>query len=249
MFQSAVLLVESHQMTQELLRQSLEDAGARVHAFAAAATAYDFLQDHPADLVLTDWISGPLDGLELCKLIKRSKQHAHIPVVIMAERASEIDAVTALEVGAEDYVRKPLLVRELLARLKKILQRNHRGLAPPSEKIPPAPPPFGYAVSDEVIEVKEIRLDTTSHQAFLDNSELTLTYSEFRLLELFLANPGRVFQRNAIIEKINGIDYYATERSVDVLVVGLRKKLGPYKKYLETVRGVGYRFSERSSNF
>jgi DNA-binding response OmpR family regulator len=176
--------------------------------------------------------------------MKRSKKLSHIPVIIMADRDGEIDAVTALEVGAEDYIRKPILVRELLTRLKKIIQRKQEfdffqetntTLIDTNEMVK----------SDDIIQLKGIKLNTASHKAFLQNLEIELTYSEFRLLELFLVNPGRVFQRNAIIEKINGIDYYATERSVDVLVVGLRKKLGEFKKYLETVRGVGYRFSER----
>jgi DNA-binding response OmpR family regulator len=176
--------------------------------------------------------------------MKRSKKMAHIPVVIMADRDSEIDAVTALEVGAEDYIRKPILVRELLTRLKKIIQRK-QDLNPFSTIVVPPPTESEMTKTEDIIQLKGIQLNISSHKAFLQNLEIELTYSEFRLLELFLVHPGRVFQRNAIIEKINGIDYYATERSVDVLVVGLRKKLGEFKKYLETVRGVGYRFSDR----
>lgn len=245
MYQSSVLLIESNVETLHLLSQNFQWEGANVKTFNNAANAYEYLQTNSADIVVTDWILSALNGLELCKMMKRSKKLAHIPVVIMAERDSEIDAVTALEIGAEDYIRKPVPVRELLTRVKKIIQRQHdipyhNGSAAVQLE------PNGYAKSDEVIQIKEIKLDTTRHKAFLQNQEIELTYSEFRLLELFLSNPGRVYQRNSIIEKINGIDYYATERSVDVLVVGLRKKLGEYHKYLETVRGVGYRFSERA---
>jgi DNA-binding response OmpR family regulator len=244
MYQSSVLLIESNHDTLNLISQNIQMEGAVVQAFNNASSAYDYLQGHTPDLVLTDWISSALNGLELCKIMKRSKKMAHIPVVIMADRDSEIDAVTALEVGAEDYIRKPILVRELLTRLKKIIQRK-QDLNPFSTIVASPPTESEMTKTEDIIQLKGIKLNTSSHKAFLQNLEIELTYSEFRLLELFLVHPGRVFQRNAIIEKINGIDYYATERSVDVLVVGLRKKLGEFKKYLETVRGVGYRFSDR----
>jgi DNA-binding response OmpR family regulator len=244
MYQSSVLLIESNHDTLNLISQNIQMEGAVVQAFNNASSAYEYLQGHTPDLVLTDWISSTLNGLELCKIMKRSKKMAHIPVVIMADRDSEIDAVTALEVGAEDYIRKPILVRELLTRLKKIIQRK-QDLNPFSTIVVPPPTESEMTKTEDIIQLKGIQLNISSHKAFLQNLEIELTYSEFRLLELFLVHPGRVFQRNAIIEKINGIDYYATERSVDVLVVGLRKKLGEFKKYLETVRGVGYRFSDR----
>ena len=244
MYQSSVLLIESNHDTLNLISQNIQMEGAVVQAFNNASSAYEYLQGHTPDLVLTDWISSTLNGLELCKIMKRSKKMAHIPVVIMADRDSEIDAVTALEVGAEDYIRKPILVRELLTRLKKIIQRK-QDLNPFSTIVVPPPTESEMTKTEDIIQLKGIQLNISSHKAFLQNLEIELTYSEFRLLELFLVHPGRVFQRNAIIEKINGIDYYATERSVDVLVVGLRKKLGEFKKYLQTVRGVGYRFSDR----
>jgi DNA-binding response OmpR family regulator len=244
MYQSSVLLIESNHDTLNLISQNIQMEGAVVQAFNNASSAYEYLQGHTPDLVLTDWISSTLNGLELCKIMKRSKKMAHIPVVIMADRDSEIDAVTALEVGAEDYIRKPILVRELLTRLKKIIQRK-QDLNPFSTIVVPPPTESEMTKTEDIIQLKGIQLNISSHKAFLQNLEIELTYSEFRLLELFLVHPGRVFQRNTIIEKINGIDYYATERSVDVLVVGLRKKLGEFKKYLETVRGVGYRFSDR----
>lgn len=244
MYQSSVLLIESNHDTLNLISQNIQMEGAVVQAFNNASSAYEYLQGHTPDLVLTDWISSALNGLELCKIMKRSKKMAHIPVVIMADRDSEIDAVTALEVGAEDYIRKPILVRELLTRLKKIIQRK-QDLNLFSTIVVPPPTESEMTKAEDIIQLKGIQLNISSHKAFLQNLEIELTYSEFRLLELFLVHPGRVFQRNAIIEKINGIDYYATERSVDVLVVGLRKKLGEFRKYLETVRGVGYRFSDR----
>lgn len=244
MYQSSVLLIESNHDTLNLISQNIQMEGAVVQAFNNASSAYEYLQGHTPDLVLTDWISSALNGLELCKIMKRSKKMAHIPVVIMADRDSEIDAVTALEVGAEDYIRKPILVRELLTRLKKIIQRK-QDLNPFSTIVASPLTESEMTKTEDIIQLKGIKLNTSSHKAFLQNLEIELTYSEFRLLELFLVHPGRVFQRNAIIEKINGIDYYATERSVDVLVVGLRKKLGEFKKHLETVRGVGYRFSDR----
>lgn len=244
MYQSSILLIDANTDTLQSLTSNFQQEGAKVTTFNNAARAYDYLKKGTADLVITDWTMATLDGLELCKLLKRSQQHAHIPVVMLTDRESEIDAVTALEVGVEDYIRKPVKVRELIVRMKNILRRKE---AYPTvhdfSNVPAAPATDRPTASQQtVIKLHEVSLDTYSHKAYLLDKEMNLTYSEFKLLELFISNPRRVYQRSTIIEKISGIDYFVTERSVDVMVVGLRKKLGKYKKYLETVRGVGYRF-------
>jgi DNA-binding response OmpR family regulator len=245
MYRSSILLIDANANTLQALTSNFQREGAKVNTFTNAAMGYDFLKKGTADLIITDWDVATFDGLELCKLLKRSQQHAHIPVVMLTDRESEIYAVTALEVGVEDYIRKPVKVRELIVRMKNILRRKEsyptlpdfkNGSTAASEMDQPT------ARRKTVIKLNEVSLDNYSHRAYLLDKEIDLTYSEFKLLELFISNPRRVYQRSSIIEKISGIDYFVTERSVDVMVVGLRKKLGEYKKYLETVRGVGYRF-------
>ena len=244
MYRSSVLLIDTDTIIIERLSQCFQREGAIVQTFHDALSAFDYLQkEKDTDVVVTNWTLPQLDGLELCKMIKRDAELSHIPVVMMADRDSEIDAVIALEVGAEDFVRKPLMVRELITRVKKIIQRqkSYNRHFSASNALAQAP----KLHENEVLQHQGIKIDSYRHKAYWKDKEMNLTYSEFKLLELFLSHPGRVFQRSLIIEKISGIDYFATERSVDVMVVGLRKKLGKQKHILETVRGVGYRFNEK----
>jgi len=244
MYRSSILLIDANAETLQALTANFQREGATVTTFNNASRGYDYLKKGTADLIVTDWNKAIFDGLDLCKLVKRSQQHAHIPLVMLTDRESEIDAVTALEVGVEDYIRKPVKVRELIVRMKNILRRkeNYHPIHDLNNGLTATAEDRAIAVRQPVIKLNEVSLDNYSHKAYLLDKELNLTYSEFKLLELFISNPRRVYQRSTIIEKISGIDYFVTERSVDVMVVGLRKKLGEYKKYLETVRGVGYRF-------
>lgn len=177
------------------------------------------------DLVITDWMLPGMDGLELCKQLKRSPATQTIPIVMVTGRSHEIDVVTALELGAEEYIVKPFRVLELLTRLKKILERQRN-------------------VSKDVITRGGLIIDLPAYRVYLNGVLLDLTIAEFRLLELLSRQPGKVFSRSQIMEEINGASYFADKRAIDVQVVGLRKKMGSCKAVLETVRSVGYRFNE-----
>ena len=157
-----------------------------------------------------------------------------IPLVMLTGKNDEIDAVTALEVGAEDYITKPIRIRELLSRVKKILRRKTTEEIVTTRKD-----------VRESIECGVLKMNLISYKVFINDEQLELTIGEFKLLELLAKQPGKVFSRNQIIEKINGSQYFATERSIDVQIAGLRKKLGEFKDAVETVRSVGYRFNER----
>jgi DNA-binding response OmpR family regulator len=150
---------------------------------------------------------------------------------MLTGKTDEIDTVTALEVGAEDYMTKPIRIREMLSRVKKILRR---GTSEDTVRT-------GKEVKD-FIECGVLKMNLNSYKVLINDAPLELTIGEFKLLELLAKQPGKVFSRNQIIEKINGAQYFATERSIDVQIAGLRKKLGPYKEAVETVRSVGYRF-------
>ena len=157
-----------------------------------------------------------------------------ILLVMLTGKNDEIDAVTALEVGAEDYITKPIRIKELMSRVKKILRRKTNEETVSVRKD-----------VRESIDCGVLKMNLVSYKVFINDEQLELTIGEFKLLELLAKQPGKVFSRTQIIEKINGSQYFATERSIDVQIAGLRKKLGEFKDAVETVRSVGYRFNER----
>jgi len=187
------------------------------------------------DLVITDWMLPEMDGLDFCRNMKRHPSTQEIPVVMLTCKNDEIDVVTALEVGAEEYISKPIRIKEMLTRIKKILRR----------KVNEAYVKSGVESKESIIKGR-LKLDLASYTVYLEDESLDLTIVEFKLLELLVRQPGKVFSRSQIIERINGMDYFAAERSVDVQVAGLRKKMGIYKDGIETVRSVGYRLNEKA---
>jgi len=228
-----IVLIDDHYEILELLKYNLVNEGYEVKGFFNAVDALKFINIDNTDLVLTDWMLPEMDGLEFCKNLKMSSSTQNIPLIMLTGKSDEIDAVTALEVGAEDYIIKPIRIKEMLSRIKKVLRRK--------------------IVEDTGRQRKEVResidygtlkMNLISYKVFIKDEELELTIGEFKLLEMLAKQPGKVFSRSQIIERINGSQYFATERSIDVQIAGLRKKLGDYKDAVETVRSVGYRFNE-----
>jgi len=233
MKKNRLVVIDDHYDVLEILKHHLVNDGYEVKIFFNAVDALKYINGDNTDLVITDWMLPEMDGLELCKNLKMSQSTQDIPLIMLTGKNEEIDAVTALEVGAEDYLSKPIRIRELLSRVKKILKRRSGEEAGRPKK-----------EMREIIECGPLKMNRVSYKVFLNDELLELTIGEFKLLELLANQPGKVFSRNQIIEKINGAQYFATERSIDVQVAGLRKKLGDYKDAVETVRSVGYRFSE-----
>lgn len=228
-----LVVIDDHYDILELLQYNLTREEYEVKNFVNAVDALKYITRENTDMVLTDWMLPEMDGLDLCKNLKHSLATRDIPVVMITGKNDEIDVVTALEVGAEDYIVKPFRIKEMLSRIKKILRRQ----SPETDK--------GAGREDKDIIIKgRLKIDIAAYKIYLNEEILDLTIGEFKLLELLAGHPGKVFSRNQIIERINGSDYFATERSIDVQIVGLRKKLGPFKNALETVRSVGYRFNE-----
>lgn len=232
MRKNRLVIIDDQYDVLELLKYNFTREGYEVKYFFTAVDALKYITNDNTDLVLTDWVLPEMDGLELCKNLKMSIATQDIPLVMLTGKNDEIDAVTALEVGADDYLVKPLRIKEMLTRVKKILRRK---IADDTVKTT-------TSVQDK-LDFGALRLDVIAYKVYLNNCELDLTIGEFKLLELLAKYPGKVFSRNQIIEKINGPQYFATERSIDVQIVGLRKKLGIYKEAVETVRSVGYRFN------
>jgi two-component system phosphate regulon response regulator PhoB len=167
-----------------------------------------------------------VDGFDVCKDLKSQPDTQEIPVIMLTAKSEDIDVVTGLELGADDYITKPFSPRVLIARVRAILRKKN--------KLSEA-----QKTGDKIIRIQDIVIDTRKHLVRVNDKTIDLTFSEFRLLQLLAERPG--YQ---IVDALRGEDYPVTDRSVDVQVVGLRKKLGSSGKYIQTVRGVGYRFKE-----
>ncbi|MDR2850257.1 MAG: response regulator transcription factor [Verrucomicrobiota bacterium] len=221
-----ILVVEDDPDIQALLRYHIEQHGYRADSVADGSLAADAARRMRPSLILLDLMLPGLDGLEVCRRLKSDPQTAAIPIIMVTARDEEADIVSGLELGAVDYICKPFRPREVMARIRAALRRD----APP-EADTDAPP----------LRYRELLMDPVSHQATLHGEPVTLTAGEFRLLFFLAARPGRVFTREQIINAVRGEDYAVTDRSVDVQVAGLRRKLDDFGTALETVRSIGYR--------
>ncbi|WP_224994934.1 response regulator transcription factor [Cesiribacter sp. SM1] len=230
----SIVVVDDEADILELLKYNFEKEGARVQVFSSGNAAYAYLKDHLPDLIVSDWMMPDLDGLELYQRLEKEPGFKGIPYVILTARSLEEEVVKALELGVDDCIVKPVRIKELIARVKRLVHRQKKsGLEDTHEK--------NTAAGDHLLKYREIAMNLEQHKVYVDASHIDLTYSEFKLLQLLISRKGKVYSRNQIIENLNGMDCGATERSVDVQVVGLRKKIEPLRSYLETVRGIGYR--------
>jgi two-component system phosphate regulon response regulator PhoB len=221
-----VMIVEDEVDLATTLEYNLRQAGYDVRVAHTGRSALALVAQHPLpDLVVLDLMLPDLTGVQVCRRIRDDEALGNIPVVMCTAKGEEIDRVVGLEVGADDYVVKPYSMRELLLRIRAVLRRLQR----PEESVTART--FG-----------KLKIDHESHRAWVDASEITLTAIEFRLLDVFIARAGRVQTREALLEDVWGLDRDTTTRTVDTHVKRLREKLGDLAGYIETVRGVGYRF-------
>ncbi|MEW6657665.1 MAG: response regulator transcription factor [Thermodesulfobacteriota bacterium] len=226
MAKEQILVIEDDEDILQLLKYNLAKEGYQVAAAVSGEGALRALKPNLPDLVLLDLMLPGMDGLEVCRLLKREAKTSRIPIIMLTAKGEEADIVTGLELGADDYITKPFSPRVMLARVRTVLRRRQA-----------EPPPAGATIKRH-----ELVMDPGRHEALVNGQPLDLTLTEFRLLHLLASRPGWVFTRDQIVKGVHGDDYPASDRSVDVQVVSLRKKLGSCGKYLETVRGVGYRF-------
>ncbi len=225
-----ILVVEDEAPIQELLQFNLERTKYRVKVVDSGEEALEAAAKYQPGLILLDIMLPGADGLEVCKRLKADPTTRHIPIIMLTALCEEADIVTGLELGADDYITKPFSPRVLLARVKAALRR-----------IEAAKP---VAEDGEKINIHSISIDIGRHKVEADGEDVSLTYTEFKVLQLLAKQPGRVFTRYQIVDAVHGDDYPVTDRSVDVQIVGLRKKLGDAGRFIETVRGIGYRFKE-----
>jgi DNA-binding response OmpR family regulator len=226
-----ILIVEDEEQLAELVRDHLVAAGHSVAVSGDGATALRLLETRPADLVILDWMLPGLDGLEVCR---RIRARSLTPILMLTARAEEVDRVLGLEVGADDYLTKPFSMRELLARARALLRRV--------ELMSQHTPGRGeQKAASAVLVVGDLRIDVAGRAASLSGAPLELTPKEFDLLHLLARQPGRVYSRESLLQRIWGLDYGGVDRTVDAHVVRLRKKLGPFGERVVTVWGVGYK--------
>jgi two-component system phosphate regulon response regulator PhoB len=223
-----VFVIEDEEDILELISYNLSKEGYQIQGFTSGEEALRQLRAGRADCVVLDLMLPGMDGLEVCKAIRGAPETRDVPLNMLTAKGEEADIVTGLEMGVDDYIVKPFSPRILAARLKAVLRRKRQGTAG----------------EERVLKVHSIEIHPGRHEVRVDGKLVSLTSSEFSALHFLAGRPGWVFTRYQIVEAIHGINYPVTDRSVDVLIVGLRKKLGAHGKLIETVRGIGYRFKE-----
>ena len=222
----AIMVVEAEPDIRELLIFTIVRAGYDVVAAESAEQALQKIDKGLPELVLIDWMLPGMDGVELARRMRQDELTADLPIIMLTARSEEGDKLKSFNIGVDDYVTKPFSPRELLARIKALLRRTG-------------------APEDNVLELSDIRLDLDSHRVTIRGEAIHIGPTEFRLLELLMRNPERVFDRSQLLDRVWGRSVYVEERTVDVHVLRLRKLLQPFDlaHLIQTVRGVGYRFS------
>ncbi|GAB4569523.1 MAG: response regulator transcription factor [Haliangiales bacterium] len=223
-----ILVVEDETDLAATLEYNLQREGYETRMAADGATAIRELEREPTpDAVLLDLMLPDMSGTEICKRIREQERTRDVPVIMVTAKVEEIDRVVGFEVGADDYVVKPFSVRELLLRIRALLRRSER-----------------VAETSDAISFDRLRIDREGHRVWVDERELKLTALEFRLLYTFISRRGRVQTRDTLLSDVWGIGIDVTSRTVDTHVKRLREKLGDAGRYIETLRGVGYRFRD-----
>jgi DNA-binding response OmpR family regulator len=230
-----ILLVEDEPELAHLVARELEAAGYQVRPAGDGRAALEDFAAEPPDLVVLDWLLPGLDGLAV---LRRIRETSAVPVLMLTARAEEVDRVLGLEVGADDYLTKPFGSRELVARVRALLRRHERL----QEQLA-----ADRARGTATLRLGPLEVDPGAHLARLDGAPLELTRTEFALLDLLLRNRGRAFSRAYLHDAVWGEPAIEGDRSVDNAILRLRRKLGPLGDAIETVWGVGYRFSARPS--
>jgi two-component system alkaline phosphatase synthesis response regulator PhoP len=231
MARGRILVVEDDDDIAELIGYNLEREGYDVKRVESGEAALDRVAKERPDLVLLDLMLPKLDGLEVCRRLKAGAQTRDLPVVMVTAKGEESDVVAGLELGAEDYITKPFRARELVARVRAVLRRGTQ----------PEP------ADNEPVALHDIAIDPLRREVRVGGRVADLTSSEFRILHFLARHPGWVFSRYQIVDAVHGENYPVTDRSVDVQVMGLRRKLGKASRHIETVRGFGYRMKEEES--
>ena len=222
-----IFCVEDDISSRELMIYTLKSAGFDAKGFPESTDFWKALETETPELIMLDIMLPGEDGIEILKKLRKKTKTADIPVIMATAKGTEFDKVTGLDTGADDYLVKPFGMMEMISHIKAVLRRT----APKT--------------AINVLSSGKLLLNLDEHAVFADGEKVVLTFKEFELLKIFMESPGRVFSRDALLEKVWGADYYGETRTVDVHIGTLRTKLGECGEYIETIRGVGYRMEER----
>ncbi len=228
MVREKILVVDDEEDILQLVEYNLAKNGYEVNSVVTGEETLKQAKEFSPDLIVLDLMLPGIDGLEVCKILKRDSNTSDIPILMLTAKGEESDVVAGLEMGADDYVTKPFSPRIFIARVKAVLRRHK----------------MDDVDQSDILTLHGIEINPGRHEVRINGKPLDLTFTEFKVLHFLSRRPGWVFTRNQIIEAVRGEDYPVTDRSVDVQIVGLRKKMGPLGEYIETVRGVGYRMRE-----
>ncbi|MEJ2316818.1 MAG: phosphate regulon transcriptional regulator PhoB [Gammaproteobacteria bacterium] len=228
---TSIVIIEDEKAIREMIRFALQREGHDVLEAEDAQTATEVLASQRPDLMIVDWMLPDVSGIELIRRFRRDELLRDVPVIMLTARGEESDKVKGLESGADDYMTKPVAIRELHARIKALLRRSRDFR------------------EEEVLEQGPLRLDLASHQLYVENEPVHLGQTEYKLLQFFMMHSGRVYSRAQLLDFVWGRDVYVEERTVDVHVLRLRKALKPsgHEGMIQTVRGAGYRFVETAT--
>ena len=227
MNRGTILVVDDEEDIQELVKLSLLREGYDVLTVGTGDQALAVARSRQPSLIVLDLLLPGLQGLDICKILKADPKTHAIPIIILSAKSEESDIVTGLELGADDYITKPFSSKVLAARVRRVLRKG-----------------MEQNLDRSVIRIHNLTIDPSRCEALLEDRPLALTLSEFNILYALARRPGIVLSRYQIVDSLHGGDYIVTDRAVDVQITCLRKKLGPCRDYIETVRGVGYRFKD-----
>ncbi len=230
MVKGTVLIVDDEESIRKLIQYNLEKEGYKTETVSSGEEALSAAFAALPDLIVLDVMLPGLDGLEVCRILSKDPRTSRIPILMVTARGSDDDIISGLESGADDYLVKPFSPKVLAARIGAVLRRKSKNI--------------NHGNYNEKISIHGITIDVKKHKVSVRGKPVAMSTTEFAILELLCRNPGWVLSRNQIITAIRGDNYPVTERSVDVQILGVRKKLGGRGKYLETVRGIGYRMAE-----
>lgn len=230
MTKDKVLIIDDEEHIVELIRYNLENAGYDTVEAYNGVDGVKAAKNEKPTLILLDVMLPMMDGLEVCRKLRKDDTTKHIPIIMLTAKSEEIDKILGLELGADDYITKPFSVRELLARIKAVLRRTGSELEETS-----------------VFSFSDVTIDYDKHLVTKNNVKVDLTLKEYELLDILIKNRGKVLKRDLLLDKIWGYEYVGETRTVDVHIRHLRQKLEDDDKnpvYIETVRGIGYRFND-----
>lgn len=234
MAHESIMIVDDEQYILELLSYNLKKDGYATTLAASGEEALELARKSRPDLIILDLMLPGLDGIEVCRRLKQDAETNQIPIIMVTAKGEDADVIIGLEMGADDYVTKPFSPKIIIARIRAVLRRSRLKSS--------------ELTRESTLSIHNIRIDLSKHEVTCDGEQIFLSVTEFTILEFLARNPGWVFSRGQIIAAVKGEDYPVTERSVDVQILGLRKKLGEFGRFIETVRGIGYRMREEQEH-